>query len=170
MHLSLEFTTMSSSSNISNFDCGSSQLNDFLKRLSLVYQNRRFGLTILCHRTDDPEQRAIAYYTIAPAQIFRDEIPEKFITGPRPNPIPAFRLCRLAVDKSSQGKGVGEITLFNALKKCHEGAAIFGGALIIVDAKDEIAKSFYLQYGFQTLPTNPLCLVMNLKNIGKYLT
>lgn len=134
-----------------------------------MYQSRRFGFTILCHQTEDPDQRVIGYYTISPAQVFRNELPEKFITGPKPNPIPAFRLCRLAIDKNFQGKGIGEIALFNALKKCYEGSSVFGGALVIVDAKNENAKEFYLQYGFQILSTNPLCLVMNLKNIAKYL-
>lgn len=163
-----EFNALSPSSNIGSFDCGVDELNDFLHRLSLIYQGRRFGFTILCHQYEDPDQRVIGYYTIAPAQAFRSELPEKLITGPRPNPIPAFRLCRLAIDKSFQGKGIGEIVLFNALKKCYEASAIFGGALIIVDAKNENARDFYVQYGFQPLPINPLCLVMSLKTLAKY--
>lgn len=164
----LEFNALSSSSNIASFDCGVDELNDFLQRLSWVYQSRRFGFTILCHQHKDQDQRVIGYYTIAPAQVLRSELPEKFISGSRPNPIPAFRLCRLAIDKSFQGKGIGEIVLFNALKKCYEASAIFGGALIIVDAKNESARNFYVQYGFQPLPINPLSLVMSLKTLTKY--
>ncbi|MBA3239211.1 MAG: GNAT family N-acetyltransferase [Parachlamydiaceae bacterium] len=166
----LEFNTLSHSSNVSGFDCGIDELNDFLLRLSLIYQERRFGFTILCHQYEDLVQRVIGYYTIAPAQAFRSELPDKIFTGrPRPNPIPAFRLCRLAIDKAFQRKGIGEIVLFNALKKCYEASGIFGGALIIVDAKNENARDFYVQYGFQPLPINPLCLVMSLKTLAKYL-
>ena len=165
----LEFSALSVSSNIKGFDCGVEELNDLLQRLSLVYQSRRFGFTILCHQYDDPNQRVIGYYTVAPAQIFRTELPEKFITGPRPNPIPAFRLCRLAIDKTFQGKGIGEITLFDALKKCHEGSTFFGGALVIVDAKNDRGKNFYAQYGFHPISSDPLCMVISLKNISKYL-
>ena len=165
----LEFNTLSHTSNIASFDCGIDELNDFLLRLSFIYQERRFGFTILCQQYEDPVQRIIGFYTIAPAQAFRSELPDKIFTGPRPNPIPAFRLCRLAIDKAFQGKGIGEIVLCNALKICHEASAIFGGALIIVDAKNENARDFYVQYGFQPLPTNPLCLVMSLKTLAKYL-
>lgn len=167
MHL--EFNALSPSSNIASFDCGVDELNDFLQRLSLIYQSRRFGFTILCSRNEDLDKRVIGYYTIAPAQVFRSELPEKFMKGPRPNPIPAFRLCRLAIDKSFQRKGIGEIVLFNALKKCNEASSIFGGALIIVDAKNESARDFYAQYGFQPLPINPLCLVLSLKTLENYL-
>lgn len=164
----LVFTSLSTTSNLTDFDCGVESLNDFLNRLALVYQNRRFGVTVLCHRYEDSSQRTIGYYTIAPSQIYRDELPEKFMSGPRPNPIPAFRLCRLAIDKAYQGQGIGETALFDALKKCYDGSGLFGGALVIVDAKDERAKNFYVQYGFQPLPISPLCLVMPLKQLQKY--
>lgn len=167
MHLL--FAPIASSFDLTRFDCGVEELNVFLRSLSLLYQNRRFGITMVSFVEHDPTQRIVAYYTIAPAQVFRSELPNKLLSGPRPNPIPAFRLCRLAVDKADQGQGLGEIALFDALKKCYAAAEVFGGALILVDAKDDKAKDFYLQYGFQPLSTNPLCLVMNIKNIKKYI-
>lgn len=161
--------SLSVASNIADFDCGSEDLNHFLRHFSFIYQNRRFGVTVVCHEAGDPSQRTIAYYTIAPAQIFRNELPDKLFSGPRPNPIPAFRLCRLAVDKAFQGKGIGEIALFNALKKCSDGAEVFGGALILVDAKNKTAKDFYMKYGFQPISTAPQSLVISIKSIKKYL-
>ncbi len=66
------------------------------------------------------------------------------ITGPKLNPIPGFRICRLAVDKKYQGKGYGKIIFVHALQKCLDQAKQIGGSIIIIDAKHEQANNFFI--------------------------
>lgn len=159
---------MSPSDSFDLFDCGVIELNTFLKNYALLYLSRRFGITVLCHLDEGPK-RIIGFYTIAPAHISLNELPNTFLKGPKPNPIPAFRLCRLAVDLVYQGQGIGQVILFDAFKRCLAGSSFFGGAVLIVDAKDERIALFYRQYGFVPLPNHPLCLILNLKHIAKYI-
>lgn len=107
----------------------------------------------------------LGFYTICPASVQKESIPEKFLKGPKPNRVPAFRICRLAVDQNFQGKGLGRLIFIHALKKCLDQANQIGGSIIIIDAKHERAKAFYEQFGFVSLPNNPLILIQTVKYI-----
>ena len=110
----------------------------------------------------------IGYYTLCPACIERKDLPEKFLTGPRPNPLPAFRICRLAIDNQYQGKGYGKVLFVHALKKCLDQAQQIGGSVIIIDAKHEQAKRFYEQFGFISLPENKMMLIQTIKYVERH--
>lgn len=161
----MEFALLHEKSFIDEFDCGVTQLNTYLKELALLFQRRRFGVTITFFNKEDPDKRVIGFYTLCPACIQQDSLSEKFLTGPKPNPIPGFRICRLAVDKPSQGKGIGQIIFIHALKKCLDQANQIGGGVVVVDAKDEKAKAFYQRFGFVSIPNQPLILIQSLKYV-----
>lgn len=139
-----------------------------MRNTAFLFQKRHFAVTILCYIDEDCSGKVIGYYTLCPTSIKLESLPEKYLTGPKPNPIPAFRLCRLAIDKSVQGKGYGKILLVHALKKCLEQASQIGGSLIIVDAKHQKAKHFYEQFGFIPSQENPLILIQSIKYIAKH--
>lgn len=170
MNLRLDFSILDEKTPIHEFDCGEAELNYFLKNLALLYQNRRFGVTMVFSCREDKSKTVIAYYTLCPASIQIEDLPEKFLSGPKPNPIPAFRLCRLAVDKSYQGKKIGSLIFVHALKKCLDQANQIGGNAVIIDAKNENAKAFYEHFGFISLPQNPLILIQSMKFIHKHFT
>lgn len=170
MNLRLDFSILDEKTPIHEFDCGEPELNYFLKNLALLYQNRRFGVTMVFFCREDKSKTVIAYYTLCPASIQIEDLPEKFLNGPKPNPIPAFRLCRLAVDKSYQEKKIGSLIFVHALKKCLDQANQIGGNAVIIDAKNENAKTFYEHYGFISLPHNPLILIQSMKYIHKHFT
>lgn len=151
----------------SNFDCGEPELNSFLANFALLFQKRYFGVTIICFE-DTSKNKIVGYYTLCPASVQRDSLSEKIFTGPRPNPIPGFRLCRLAIDKRYQGKGWGKLLFVHALKKCLDQASQIGGSVVIIDAKHEKAKQFYQRYGFITLANSPLVLIQTIKFIQKH--
>lgn len=121
-----------------------------------------FGVTIVCTKTEDKEKKVIGFYTLCPTSVERDHLPKKLFTGPRPNPIPAFRICRLAVDKQFQGNGYGKYLLIHALKKCITQAAQIGGSIVIIDAKHEKAKNFYEHFGFIEITQNSLVLAQRI--------
>lgn len=163
--MQLEFGLLEEESFRQEFDCGEIELNSYLRDSALLFQRRRFGVTITFFEKGDPNKKVIGFYTLCPASIQQNSLPEKFLTGPKPNPIPAFRICRLAVDKLSQGKGVGQIIFIHALKKCLDQANQIGGSVIIIDAKHEKAKAFYEKFGFTSLPNNPLILIQTIKYV-----
>lgn len=162
--MTIRFELLNDTAAIQDFDCGEEPLNDFLVNLALLFQKRHFGATIVCYQ----ENALVGYYTLCPASIQRDALSEKTFTGPRPNPIPGFRLCRLAIDKRFQGQGYGKILFVHALKKCLDQALQIGGSVVIIDAKNEKAKQFYERYGFISLPHAPLTLVQTIKFIQKH--
>ena len=60
-------------------------------------------------------------------------------------------LGKLAVDKTTQGKGLGSLLLFDALKRCMEVNDRSAAYAIVVDAINDDARKFYLKYEFQIL-------------------
>lgn len=49
-------------------------------------------------------------------------------------------------------KGIGELLLMDALARCAAVSKQVACAAVIVDAKDDTAKRFYMKYGFMALP------------------
>jgi len=157
--MGLTFVVLNESIYLDDFDCAEEQLNAFLTKSALLYQRRHFGVTIVCKEKKD----LIGYYTLCPACIEKEQLEKKTFTGPRPNPIPAFRICRLAIDKRYQGKGYGKRLFVHALKKCVDQAKEIGGSIVIIDAKNEKAKHFYMYFGFKPLPDNGMVLIQTIK-------
>lgn len=164
--MKLEFELLNEKSEIHDFDCGEPELNTYLKNTALLFQQRRFGVTITFSKENS--KKVIGFYTLCPACIQQDKLPEKFLTGPKPNPIPSFRICRLAIDKCNQGQGLGQIIFIHALKKCLDQADQIGGSIIVIDAKHEKAKKFYQRFGFISIPSNPLVLIQTIKYVQSH--
>jgi GNAT superfamily N-acetyltransferase len=64
--------------------------------------------------------------------------------------------ARLAVDKSAQGEKVGTMLLADAMQRTPLVAEQTGIRLLLVHAVGEAAKSFYLHYGFEVSPSDPM--------------
>jgi predicted GNAT family N-acyltransferase len=65
--------------------------------------------------------------------------------------VPATLIGRLAVDLRYRGMGIGELLLVDALERCLSVSKQVACAAVIVDAKSDTAKRFYLKYGFTEL-------------------
>lgn len=77
-----------------------------------------------------------------------------------------MRLGRLAVGRSYQGKGLGELLLVDALTRT---ALIYkeaGGIGLFVDAPDEQAAGYYQRFGFVASPDNSLLLFLPAQVAG----
>ncbi len=111
----------------------------------------------------------LGYYSLAVGAISKENLP---LTAVRrfPNfPVPIVRLARLAVDRSQQGKGLGGHLLVDAMSRCLRVADDVGIAALIIDAKHERAKEFYLRYDFEALPDQPLTLCLLLPALRELL-
>jgi GNAT superfamily N-acetyltransferase len=144
------------------FDCGYTELNEYLRRYAVKNDRLSIGKTFLA-LTDKSE--LAGYFTVSTAQIAAHALPEETKSRLPRYPIPAFRIGKLAVDHHFQGNGVGRWLLTQALLKAAEvshSAAVFA---VLVDAIDERARAFYLKYGFISFEEHPLSLFLPLATI-----
>ena len=61
--------------------------------------------------------------------------------------------------------GVGKFLLLDALKRAYEHSRSVAAAMVVVDAKNELARRFYLRYGFRELPALQNRLFLPMKTI-----
>lgn len=107
--------------------------------------------------------KVVGYYCLASGALALNEAPGK-VKRNMPDPIPMIVLGRLAVDRAWQGKGLGVALLQDAVIRTSEAAGILGIRGILVHAISEEAKAFYERYGFTASPSQPITLVLSLKN------
>lgn len=93
----------------------------------------------------------VAYYSLVPHTVRRDELPARVGHGP-PEVVPSILLARLAQARSLHGQGIGSALLVDALTMALGAIAQVGGRLIVVDAIDERAAAFYEHHGFTHTP------------------
>ena len=79
--------------------------------------------------------------------------------------MPVFRLARLAVDRSVQGKGLGAQLLLAAGRRCLLAAEDVGGVALLIDAKSKRAAKWYSSCGAMPLEDSPLTLLLPLATV-----
>lgn len=149
---------------VDDFDCGEPALDDWLKRHALGAQAS--GSARVFVTTPDDEETVVGYYALAAAQVAPEAATARALKGqPRARPIPAILLARLAVDQGHQRAGLGRSLLQDVLLRCVDAAEAIGARVLLVHAKHEAAKDWYMQYDFEESPTDPLHLLMLMKDV-----
>lgn len=138
------------------FDCGNSQLNEFLSRHALTNQRRMFGVTYVAVCCDKGHCKVIGYFTLANTSIPREGLPESMLKGiPKYQVLPAFLLGRIAVATEHQGKHIGELLLSRCFEHCLAVTKVSGARYVIADAKPT-AVSWYERFNFIRIEGNEL--------------
>lgn len=150
---------------ILQFDCGSDPLNTFLKRHALANQANGSARTFV----GLVDNRVIGYYSLAVGALEHGEAPERMAKGLARHPIPVLLMARFAVDKDYQGHGLGKGLFKDALQRCLGVSKEAGVRAVMTHAKDEDAKKFYVRFGMQECPTNPLHLYLLTKDVERLL-
>ncbi len=146
---------------LDGFDCGQEDLNRFLKRQAWASQQANSAQTYVL--ADGLTVRG--YYSLAAGSIAYEAGPERVRKGQARHPIPVILLARLAVDQSLQGKGVGAGLLKDALFRTAGAAETIGARALLIHARDERARGFYEQFGFEPSPSDPLHLLLVMKDL-----
>ncbi len=146
------------------FNCGEPALNEFLQRHARKSHEFGGSKTFLAIDQADGET-VLGYYSLSPASIAYARAPETIKRGLARYEVPAFRLARLAVDLSCQGKGLGGQLLLAAGKRCLVAAAEVGGVALLIDAKNERVARWYASYGAIQVIDSPLTLMLPLTTI-----
>lgn len=153
---------------VDDFNCGETALDDWLKRHALGAQAS--GSARVFVTTLDDEETVVGYYALAAAQVAPEEATARVLKGqPRARPVPAILLARLAVDQEHQGAGLGRSLLQDVLLRCVDAAEAIGARVLLVHAKHEAAKAWYGQFDFEESPTDPLHLMMLMKDVRAFL-
>jgi GNAT superfamily N-acetyltransferase len=148
------------------FDCGESSLDEWLRRFARAVQAS--GSARVFVTTADGKTVA-GFYALAASQVEPPAATPRTGKGePERRPIPAILLARLAVGRKHQGKGVGRSLLQDAVLRCLQAADSIGARLILVHAQNEAARSWYEQFGFEPSPTDPLHLMMLMKDLRAF--
>ena len=148
------------------FACGEPELDRWLA--DHVLDAQAAGSARVFVSTDG--HRVVGYYALAAAQLQPSEASERALKGqPRGRPVPAVLLARLAVDSEHQGKGLGRSLLQDALLRANEAAEELGIRVMLVHAKHERASRWYRRFGFEESPTDPLHLVLLMKDLRAFL-
>lgn len=146
-----------------SFDCGSPELNNYLRQVAGQHIRKSLARVYVAHEESSPE-RIVGFYALNGCEIQSNELPESF-RKKYPRHVPAVRLGRLAVAREYQGQGVGELLLFHSMWNVGQVDAIVGAVALLVDAKDEAARRFYLKYGFLEFPDRPLNLFLTIARV-----
>jgi GNAT superfamily N-acetyltransferase len=126
------------------FACGVEALDRYLRQQASQDARRGFAAVYLAL---GDESRILGYYTLSMAGVPIERVPSELRSKmPRYPSVPAIRLGRLAVSLEARGRRVGEFLLMDAMHRALRSEVAW--AAFIVDAKDEIARGFYLRYGF----------------------
>lgn len=83
--------------------------------------------------------------------------------------VPVVVLGRLAVAAEHQGKGLGRSLLQDALVRVAGAAESVGIRALVVHALNDDVRGWYLHYGFEPSPTDPLHLILLIKDLRKLL-
>ncbi len=146
------------------FSCGIQSLDVYFQRQAGQDARKRVAAPFVL--LDRSSGVVAGYYTLSQTGINMVELPTEITKKlPKYPVVPATLLGRLAIDKNYQSKGLGETLLIDALHRSlkNEIASI----AVVVDAKDDKARSFYEHYQFIRFLDYPHRLFLPMTTIAK---
>jgi len=124
---------------LSAFDCGEPALNDWLRHRALKNESRFSRTYVVCEGN-----RVVAYFCISAGAVERAAAPGK-VRRNAPDTIPVTVIGRLAVSRDHAGRGLGVDILSDALRRIAVASQSIGIGAVLVHAKDDAAKRFYMK-------------------------
>jgi GNAT superfamily N-acetyltransferase len=143
----------------STFDSGEPSLDEYLRNRALANHGQGASRCFVTCRGD----RIVGYYALASASVRHRDLSGRFRPN-MPDPVPVILLSRLAVDRAEQGAGLGKNLLRDAIARSVAAAEIVGVRALLVHALHEQARAFYLRFDFEPSPTDPLHLLLLIKD------
>ena len=152
---------LAASDTFESFDCGQLALNQFLQRFALVNQKANSAQTyVSCHSGS-----IVGFYSLTVGSVEPATAALRVIKGMPNHPVPVMILARLAVDLKHQGAGLGKALLKDALMRTAQAADIAGIGALLVHAKDESARQWYLNWNFEPSASDSFHLFLLMKDV-----
>jgi len=150
---------------VASFDCGHPALNQFLQRFALVNQRANSAQTYVC--CEHGTSTVVGFYSLVIGSVEPSVAASRVVKGLARHPVPVMILARLAIDMKHQNVGLGRALLKDALLRTVQAADIAGVRAMLVHAKDDAARNWYLHWGFEPSPTDPYHLFLLIKDLFK---
>ena len=144
---------------LAGFDCGEPSLNQYLEKRALANHVQGASNCFVTCR----DGRVVGYYALAAGAVMRQNAPGR-ITRNMPESVPVVLLSRLAVAAKEQGNGLGSHLLRDAITRSVKVSQIIGVRAILVHALHDEARTFYEHFEFVRSPTDPLHLMLLMKD------
>ena len=152
-----EIRKLDKAEKIKSFNCGDSDLNDFILNESVLYRESLLAVSYVFEQKFS--KKTIAYFSLANDRISLTDFESKtefnrfrrhkFVNEKRLKSYPAVKICRFAVDLSMKGHSIGTF-LLNFIKSYFLDDNKTGCRFITVDAY-AAAVPFYIKNGFVAL-------------------
>lgn len=156
---------LTSSHDLSAFDCGAAELNVWLRQRALRNEESGASRTYVVRAG----QRVVAYYCLANGAITHAQASGK-VRRNMPDPIPVMVVGRLAVDRGWHGQAIGRALLRDAILRTVQAAEIAGIRAILVHAKSPQAKAFYESCGLHSSAVEPMTLMVSMAEARRILS
>lgn len=162
-HLSAP-TPLTADHDLSDFDCGVPALDEWLKHRARKNESRFSRTYVVCDGN-----RIAAYFCISAGAVARAAAPGRLRRN-APDSIPVSVIGRLAVSRSYTGRGLGADILADALRRIALASRSIGIAAVLVHAKVENAKAFYLACAeFIEYPADSRILFLPIETVAELL-
>ena len=145
------------------FDCGVKELNNYLQTTASQHAKKGISKTFVLVEKNNPSN-ILGFVTLTGCEIIAESLPHPY-PKKYPSKVSGAKIGRLAISHKFQKQGFGNQLMAFAMHQAtivHQSIGLIG---IMVDAKDEQAKSYYQQYGFISLPENTLVLFLPIQSI-----
>ena len=139
-------------------------LDEYLRRYARQNHESGGAKTFVAVAPEAPAA-VLGYYTMSPGAIAFAKAPAAITRRLGRYEVPVFRLGRLAVSRTVQGRGPGGDLLFAAGERALAVAREVGGVALAIEAKDERAAAWYERLGALRLLDDPMRLVLPLDTI-----
>jgi GNAT superfamily N-acetyltransferase len=144
---------------VADFDSGEPSLDDYLRGRALANHVEGASRCFVTCR----DGRVVGFYALASAAVERASTPGR-VRRNMPDPVPVILLSRLAIDVKHQGHGLGAQLLRDAIIRAVAAAEIIGVRALLVHALHEQARTFYAHFDFEPSPSDPLHLLLLIKD------
>lgn len=150
---------------VSGFICRSEAQTHWLRRFGR--QAHAAGTTRVLVATPVDSDEVVAYYAWCMASITLADAPERLRAGAGNYPQPIALLARLGVSTSHEGRGLGAGLLADVMQRTAAAGRSIGCRGLLIHAESDDARAFYLHLvpEFEPSPTDPLHLVLMMKDI-----
>ena len=142
----LNIRILEESDDVSGFCCGEKEIDDFIHKEALDFQNERLGVTYLCYHKSE----LVGFVTLSMADLRKEKMAtEDRVPIGREN-YPALQISQLAVCDKMQKQGIGAYLCDFCLDRALTFSERIGCRFLVLNAIRK-AIPFYEKYGFKLL-------------------
>jgi len=149
----------------SNFFCGEESLDKYIKQQANQDIKRRISRIFVANSQQQPDQ-ILGYYSLSSLSIELSTLPMELAKKLPRQAVPCALIGRLAVNKQSQGNGLGKLLLVDAIKRTLSVSQNIAVYAMIVDSINDQSSIFYKKFGFSSLNTDSHRLYLQLQTIA----